>query len=124
VNSKPEEWVKFFMSLNKREKNVPLLQDTPWRNPNPYDYKKSYLTGISSLNHNDFAIDSKFIHEHLPANSHDKKLLSTKERLLLLLLKVRNWPGVKNVLRLVPYETQRRIKRFFSRKPIHDLLKR
>jgi len=123
-NSGPEEWVKFFMSLNKREKNVPLLQNTPWRNPNPYDYKENYLTGIPSLSCKDFAIDLKFIRGHLPANSHDEILLSRKERLLLFLLKVRNWPGVKNVLRFVPYGTQRKIKRFFSRKPIHDLLKK
>ena len=50
-------------------------------------------------------------------------LLSHKERLLQLLWKVRNRPFIGSLARLIPFRLQRAIKRFLSRRPIHEIVK-
>lgn len=49
-------------------------------------------------------------------------LLTRREKLLLLLWQVRQWPGVRGFVRLVPYSWQQKLKRRLSRRPIHDVL--
>lgn len=48
--------------------------------------------------------------------------LSSRERFLRILLRIRELPGVHHVLRLVPFELQRNIKRWFSHRAIHDIV--
>lgn len=48
--------------------------------------------------------------------------LSVREQVLRMLLRIREWPGVHCVLRWVPFEWQRNIKRWFSHRAIHDIV--
>lgn len=48
--------------------------------------------------------------------------LSSREKLLYVLIRLRELPGVHHALRLVPFEWQRNIKRWFSHRPIHDIV--
>ncbi len=48
--------------------------------------------------------------------------LSVREKLLFVLIRLRELPGVHRILRLVPFELQRKIKRRFSHRPIHDIV--
>jgi hypothetical protein len=48
--------------------------------------------------------------------------LSSREKWLYLLLRLRGLPGVHHLLRLIPFELQRKIKRFFSHRAIHDII--
>ncbi|MFQ2821833.1 glycosyltransferase [Aeromonas allosaccharophila] len=50
-------------------------------------------------------------------------LLSRKERLLQYLWKIRNQPFIGAFARLIPFRLQRTIKRFLSRRPIHEIVK-
>ena len=50
-------------------------------------------------------------------------LLSRKERLLQYLWKIRNRPFIGSLARIIPFRLQRAIKRFLSRRPIHDIVK-
>ena len=50
-------------------------------------------------------------------------LLSRKERLLQYLWKIRNQPLIGRLSRLIPFRIQRAIKRFLSRRPIHEIIK-
>ncbi len=87
---------------------------TRWR------YTEQYLPGVGSDTSARNLITLDKI-EHLasgPAN----QALSRKEALLKLLLKLRELPPFRRLLRLVPFETQRKIKRLLSQKPIHDIL--
>jgi GT2 family glycosyltransferase/glycosyltransferase involved in cell wall biosynthesis len=48
--------------------------------------------------------------------------LSSRERLLFVLIRLREKPGIRHVLRWVPFEWQRKIKRWFSHRPVHDIV--
>lgn len=48
--------------------------------------------------------------------------LSSRERLLFLLLRWREKPGIRHVLRWVPFQWQRNIKRWFSHRAVHDIV--
>jgi hypothetical protein len=48
--------------------------------------------------------------------------LSHRERLLLLLWRVRHLPGVRGFVRLVPYSLQQKLKQRLSKKQLHEIL--
>jgi glycosyltransferase involved in cell wall biosynthesis len=48
--------------------------------------------------------------------------LSSREKLLAVLIRLRELPGVHHLLRIIPFEVQRNIKRKFSHRPIHDIV--
>jgi GT2 family glycosyltransferase len=48
--------------------------------------------------------------------------LSRKEALLRVLLRVREWPVVRTLLRLVPFQLQRKLKRMLSHRAVHDIV--
>ncbi|HQQ63759.1 MAG TPA: glycosyltransferase [Pseudomonadales bacterium] len=48
--------------------------------------------------------------------------LSAREKSLSLLFRLRELPGMHLVLRLVPFEWQRAIKRWFSHRPVHEIV--
>lgn len=49
--------------------------------------------------------------------------LSRRENILNILIRLRELPGVHYLLRLVPFTWQRNIKRWFSHRPIHDIVR-
>jgi len=51
-----------------------------------------------------------------------REVMTSKEKLLLWLLRIRFHPVMDKLLRRVPYHIERRIKRWFSRKPIHEIM--
>jgi len=51
-----------------------------------------------------------------------QECLTSKERILLFLWKLRTLPVVKNILKPVPHKFQKKIKRGLSPKPMHDLI--
>ncbi|GHA06360.1 glycosyltransferase [Oceanisphaera arctica] len=48
--------------------------------------------------------------------------LTGRERLLLMLWRVRHWPGVRGFIRLVPYSWQQKLKQRLSKKQLHEIL--
>jgi hypothetical protein len=55
---------------------------------------------------------------HVGGNSR----LSVREQLLFLLMRLRELPGVHRLLRIVPFEWQRAVKRWFSHRPVHEII--
>lgn len=48
--------------------------------------------------------------------------LSEREKWLSVLIRLRELPGLHWLLRIVPFEWQRAIKRWFSHRPVHDIV--
>jgi hypothetical protein len=48
--------------------------------------------------------------------------MAAREKILLVLVRLREQFGVRHVLRVVPFAWQRKIKRWFSHRPLHDVI--
>lgn len=116
-----EAWAAFLNMLRetvfKGAKTAEIVWDdqpkTSW------NYKQNYKTpsAYSRTAADEFRPDEKWIKEFI-----FKDLTNSKEKVLLWLLNIRFHPLMAKLLQKVPYHMERRIKRWFSRKPIHEIM--
>ena len=48
--------------------------------------------------------------------------ISVREKILYILHRLREMPGLHHLLRIIPHHWQRKVKRWFSHRPIHDVI--
>lgn len=120
-DNSPGQWLEVFQRLLSTEGGISADSAT-WNHENPYNYEREYLTGIAAVEAycSDTGLDRMV--GHLKVKSTEGNL-SEKERMLLLILKFRSYRPIGFLMRYIPYNFQRRVKRWFSSKPLH-LIKR
>jgi len=116
-----KEWAKFFHTLNETVFKDPKIAVFPWEDQPKtlWNYKQNYHIKPISLQKaaDEFMPDKKWIERFVY-----REVMTSKEKLLLWLLRIRFHPVMDKLLRRVPYHIERRIKRWFSRKPIHEIM--
>lgn len=123
-------WAEFFAKLRKSIFSATQINvHEKWKQPNlneqPFTYACNYLEGVSQApigEEMDFDLErvKRFVYNNSSDRWRDENL-SKKERVLVRLLKLREHPYLKGISRFVPYRMQRSIKRWLSRRPIHEI---
>lgn len=100
--------------------------DRVWHQPTPesraFLYARDYVLGDGVMKESALLPGLDRIRVWAYPHQAGSVPLSSREQWLRILLRVREWPGVHHVLRLVPFEWQRNIKRWFSHRAIHDIV--
>lgn len=89
-------------------------------------YSERYLAGLPAIRFSGSSLCESLAQanaslERLTANEQSVGL-TPREKLLLMLWRMRHWPGVRGLARLVPYSWQQKLKRRLSSRQIHDIL--
>jgi len=122
-NKEPEEWKNALLEI--REWLINNSGSTfVWENSafgkTVYRYSSEYL-GNEPQGSQNTALGLDKI-KSLNAKWEDSSSVGKKERLLSFLIRARELPVIRTLVRLIPFEVQRRIKRTLSHKPIHDIV--
>lgn len=117
-----EEWAAFFNMLRKTIFKGAEAVEITWDDQpeTSWNYKQNYKiqSAYSMPASDEFVPDKKWIKKFI-----FRDLSNSKEKVLLWLLRIRRHPRMAKLLQKVPYPIERRIKRWFSRKPIHEIMK-
>jgi glycosyltransferase involved in cell wall biosynthesis len=116
-----EAWAVFFDMLREMIFKGAKALETVWDDQPriSWNYKQNYKTPSLYLRTavDDFRPDEKWIEEFI-----FRDLTNSKEKMLLWLIYIRCHPLMAKLFQKVPYHIERGIKRWFSRKPIHDIM--
>jgi glycosyltransferase involved in cell wall biosynthesis len=121
-----DRWLDVFLAL--REKMLELgnlSQERIWKDQHElnkgFTYSADYLitTPVRQTRSDDSFIPStEWFHAFICRNDNHRR-----ETILRHLFKITRYPLVESFLTLIPYNRRRQIKRLFSRKPIHEIMR-
>jgi len=116
--SSPEEWLNHFSDFMESWK-PPKSSRMEWRSiyRASSEFYNLFWNGVKAKDCTPIEL-SEFVFQVT------SEKLSIKEKYLLFLIRLRNVQGIRWVARKIPMSLQRRVKRYFSKKPIHELLVR
>ncbi len=126
-----KEWADFFSNLRNQMLNDMIsdsskIWDDQQSDKKEFSYINDYVIKDSNpvRDTGNFIPDDEWFKRFVYWKGHHlKKRLLNKERILLYLLKLRVNPVISKILSFIPYRFQQNIKRWFSRKPIHELMR-
>jgi GT2 family glycosyltransferase/glycosyltransferase involved in cell wall biosynthesis len=124
-NLEVNAFCEFFAGLAAQLEEAEVPGSWPQEGPEvrAFRYVDGYLTSIAGsappgldleLN---AALAQRGVHSALGGQS-----LTGKERFLATLIRLRELPMLSGVARIVPFSVQRQVKRWLSRRPIHDIV--
>ncbi len=128
----PEKWMDLFEKVRK-EWFLTIGDDDaavkhPWRPhaPSAFRYKFDYTRG-EKRDHGMNKIDNLFIARYMPKGVaeylEDGNIpLTTKEKLLVLLLQIRSNPLMYKIIRMLPFQFLQNVKRKLSSRPVHEVI--
>ncbi|MFZ7112438.1 MAG: hypothetical protein ACOWYE_12205, partial [Desulfatiglandales bacterium] len=122
-----DRWLEFFLDLRDRlsapeEGEASRAWEEQQVPQGEFSYRSDYVIPSAAPGCCDsglFALNTAWLSRFICS---DRRSLG--ERILRLLLKGTEVPLMAKLLNLVPYDFRRRVKRVFSRKPIHDVLRK
>lgn len=128
-NEEPEQWKNALIEL--REWMIQHQGGTfTWENcascDSPFRYRTDFVVSSQPLQSTDTFILTDEVMRQLAiehsADGHVQMSSGKREKLLRILLRLREKPVIRILVRLVPFSLQRAIKRKLSRRAIHDVL--
>lgn len=126
-NRTAEDWVDFFAALPQRLHQEGVAEGCSWRTAgpagSPFRYSDHYLQPIvrRSVPTQQLELAAALTLRAVPSAASGAPL-NGRERLLSALVRLRQLPMMTGVARMVPYVVQRRVKRWLSPRPIHDIV--
>lgn len=122
-----EDWVQFFAALPERLRDAAAAESRPWTSAGPgsaaFRYSDHYLEPITpkTVPSQQLELAAALALRGVRAAASGAPLTG-RERLLSALVRLRQLPMLAGVARIVPYAVQRRVKRWLSARPIHDIV--
>jgi hypothetical protein len=122
---KPEEWKNALIEL--REWMVEHGGEShAWENnasgKAEFRYQSDYLLPARERSVEGVEVSLADIRTLVGVSREIGQVQGRKEKILRFMLIIRELPVFRQLIKLVPFETQRKIKRLFSAKPVHDIL--
>jgi len=114
----PEAWLNCFATFAKDWKSQ-KPDNKEWRSiySASSDFYNSFWDGVKAKDCMPFDLTGFLFRT-------TSKKLNVREKCLLFLIKARNIQGIRWIVKKIPVSLQRRVKRYLSMKPIHELLVR
>jgi GT2 family glycosyltransferase len=123
-NQTPEQWKNLLIQLREafiaNAGNVLPWDNTPFGKTR-YHYPESYLKARPAKTSVEPVLTLEQVKSLCVATRQDHAQ-NNNEKMLRVLWRLREMPGLRQLQRMVPFEVQRRVKRALSQRPIHDIL--
>ncbi|MBN1831474.1 MAG: glycosyltransferase [Deltaproteobacteria bacterium] len=119
-----DQWLKVFLDLKKEMAGMEIgEEERPWEDQREsnqgFAYSSDYMAPAPEerdQGDDTFSEEMEWLHSYACWDERDGR-----ETILRCLFRLSQVPVIAGLLNLIPYHRRRQIKRFFSRKPIHEI---
>lgn len=120
-----DQWLEVFLDLKKEMTGMEMGdEERPWEDQREsnqgFAYSSDYMVPApEERNQGDdtFSAEMEWLHPYVCWDKEDGR-----ETILRYLFRLSQTPVIAGLLNLIPYHRRRQIKRFFSRRPIHEIV--